>query len=113
MHSKVKIFSGTSNVLLAEKIAKGLNLKLSEIEIIKFQDGEISVLIKENLNGCHCFVVQPVCKPVNDNLMEFLKQISEAKVDQLVIALVKSKVIPYNNIYNPNLNIGKTTNSRT
>ena len=29
------------------------------------------------------------------------------------IALVKSKVIPYNNIYNPNLNIGKTTNSRT
>ena len=45
--------------------------------------------------------------------MEFLKQISEATVDQLVIALVKSKVIPYNNIYNPNLNIGKTTNSRT
>ena len=45
--------------------------------------------------------------------MEFFKQISEAKVEQLIIALVKSKVIPYNNIYNPNLNIGKTTNSRT
>ena len=45
--------------------------------------------------------------------MEFLKQISEAKVEQLIIALVKSKVIPHNNIYNPNLNIGKTTNSRT
>ena len=33
--------------------------------------------------------------------MEFLKQISEAKVEQLIIALVKSKVISYNYIYNP------------
>ena len=33
--------------------------------------------------------------------MEFLKQISEAKVEQLIIAVVKSKVISYNNIYNP------------
>ena len=33
--------------------------------------------------------------------MEFLKQISEAKVEQLIIALVKSKVISYHNIYNP------------
>ena len=92
MHSKVKIFSGTSNVLLAEKIAKGLNLKLSEIEIIKFQDGEISVLIKENLNGCHCFVVQSVCKPVNDNLMEFL-----IIIDALKRAHAKkiTAVVPY------------------
>ena len=92
MHSKIKIFSGTSNISLAEKIASGLNLDLSKIEISKFQDGEISVLIKENLNGCHCFLVQSICKPVNDNLIEFL-----IIIDALRRAHAKkiTAVIPY------------------
>ncbi|MBO6126761.1 MAG: ribose-phosphate diphosphokinase [Clostridia bacterium] len=92
MHSKIKIFSGTSNISLAEKIASGLNLDLSKIEISKFQDGEISVLIKENLNGCHCFLVQSICRPVNDNLIEFL-----IIIDALRRAHAKkiTAVIPY------------------
>ena len=91
-NSKIKIFSGTSNITLAKKIASGLKLDLSKIEISKFQDGEISVLIKENLNGCHCFVVQSICNPVNDNLIEFL-----IIVDALKRAHAKkiTAVIPY------------------
>ena len=39
----VKIFSGNSNVSLASNIAKKLNLKLGDIDVSKFSDGEISV----------------------------------------------------------------------
>ena len=68
----VKIFSGNSNVSLASNIAKKLNLKLGDIDVSKFSDGEISVSIKESVRGKDCFVVQSTCYPVNDNLMELL-----------------------------------------
>lgn len=70
--NSVKIFSGNSNVNLASNIAKKLNLKLGDIDVSKFSDGEISVSIKESVMGKDCFVVQSTCYPVNDNLMELL-----------------------------------------
>ena len=38
----------------------------------KFADGEIDVHILENVRGEDCYVIQPTCPPVNDNLMELL-----------------------------------------
>ena len=42
INSTMKIFSGTSNPGLAEEIANYLGIKLSNIELGKFKDGEIS-----------------------------------------------------------------------
>ena len=72
MQSEVKIFSGTSNIVLAKRISKKLSLSLSSLDIGKFKDGEIFVLVKEKVDSCHCVVVQSLCNPVNDNLMELL-----------------------------------------
>ena len=72
MQSEVKIFSGTSNIVLAKRISEKLDLNLSKVEIGKFKDGEIFVSVKEKVDSCHCVVVQSLCNPVNDNLMELL-----------------------------------------
>jgi len=42
------------------------------IEVGRFSNGEIKVIINENVRGSDVFVVQPTCHPVNDNLMELL-----------------------------------------
>jgi ribose-phosphate pyrophosphokinase len=79
MNQSVKIFSGTSNPKLAKGIADHLGMGLSDIELKKFSDGEISVKIKENVRGAEIFIVQSICNPVNDHLMELLLIIDAAR----------------------------------
>ena len=70
--TEIKIFSGLSNKPLAEAIAKELNLKLSDIEVGHFSDGETSVHIGETVRGRDVFIIQSTSYPVNENLMELL-----------------------------------------
>jgi len=74
----MKIISGSSNRPLAEEIAKYLNISLSEVELRKFKDNEISVKIGENVREIDLFIVQSTCNPANDHLMELLLMIDAA-----------------------------------
>mgnify|MGYP001591530747 FL=1 len=67
-----KVFSGNANPVLAKKICDILGVPLSETKVARFADGEIDAHILENVRGEDCYVVQPTCPPVNDNLMELL-----------------------------------------
>ncbi len=67
-----KVFSGNANPALARKICDLLGVPLSETKVARFADGEIDAHILENVRGEDCYVVQPTCPPVNDNLMELL-----------------------------------------
>lgn len=67
-----KVFSGNANPELAKKICDMLGVPLSETRVARFADGEIDAHILENVRGEDCYVVQPTCPPVNDNLMELL-----------------------------------------
>lgn len=70
---KIKIFSGNSNIMLAERIAKELGIPLGDAKVSTFSDGEITVNINETVRGADVFVVQSVSPPkVNDFLMELL-----------------------------------------
>ena len=69
---EMKIFSGNANKELAEKICAELEVPLSDCEVGRFSDGEISVSINETVRGYDVFLIQPTCPPVNDNLMEAL-----------------------------------------
>jgi ribose-phosphate pyrophosphokinase len=70
--SELKIFAGTSNPSISNRIASHLGIALGEIEIKHFPDGEIFVKIKENIRGRDVFLVQSICKPPNESLMELL-----------------------------------------
>lgn len=72
MNGELKIFSGNSNLPLAEKIANAADIKLGSIEVLKFADGETRVTIAENVRGKDCFIIQSTCPPVNENVMELL-----------------------------------------
>jgi len=74
----MKIFSGSSNPTLAKEIAEYLKIGLSEVEIIKFKDNELSVKICENVRGVDVFIIQPTSNPANDHLMELLLMIDAA-----------------------------------
>jgi ribose-phosphate pyrophosphokinase len=67
-----KVFSGNANPELARKICDILGVPLSATRVSKFADGEIDAHILENVRGEDCYVIQPTCPPVNDNLMELL-----------------------------------------
>jgi ribose-phosphate pyrophosphokinase len=69
---QLKIFSGNANVPLAASICSYLEMPLGEIQVGRFSDGEITVEIKENVRGKDVYVIQPACRPVNENLMELL-----------------------------------------
>lgn len=66
----MRIFSGTSNRPLAEKIAKALDHTLSELEIHIFPDGEKRIRLLDLVVGEHTVVVQPTSTPVDQNYME-------------------------------------------
>ena len=75
----MKVFTGNANPELAGKIAEYLDTKLGEVEITRFPDGEIFVKIRENIRGRDVFIVQPICSPPNENLMELLIMIDAAR----------------------------------
>ncbi|HIF51858.1 MAG TPA: ribose-phosphate diphosphokinase [Thiotrichaceae bacterium] len=66
------IFSGNANPKLSLQAAEYLKMPLGKITVGKFSDGEIMVEINENVRGRDCYIMQPVCMPTNDNLMELL-----------------------------------------
>jgi ribose-phosphate pyrophosphokinase len=75
----MKVFSGTANRPLAERICEHLNIRLGEASVSRFPDGEVRVKIEEDVRGADVFVVQPTCPPVNDNLMELVLLIDAFK----------------------------------
>ncbi len=68
----MKIVSGTSNLPLAQSIAKQLNVPLLDVEISKFKNGEKRVWIKEDLHGENIALVQSFSQPVDEYIIEFL-----------------------------------------
>ncbi|CAL4319671.1 Ribose-phosphate pyrophosphokinase [Buchnera aphidicola (Sipha maydis)] len=70
--SRIKLFSGNSIPRLAKSISKILNLNLGKATVNKFNDGEINVEINENVRGKDTFIIQSICTPSNDNLMELI-----------------------------------------
>ena len=66
------IFSGNANKALGKAVAKNLGMTLGKASVKTFSDGEISVEIEENVRGQDVYIIQPLCDPVNNNLMELL-----------------------------------------
>ncbi|MBL7150329.1 ribose-phosphate pyrophosphokinase [Candidatus Microgenomates bacterium] len=66
----MKIFSGSSNLPLAGKVAKNLGLKLAKIELSQFANGEIRVWVREKVARQKVFILQSLSNPSEKNLIE-------------------------------------------
>jgi ribose-phosphate pyrophosphokinase len=92
MLERIRIFSGNSNVSLAENICGNLGVPLGKANVTTFSDGETRVEINENVRGMDVFIIQSSCPPVNITLMELLIMIDamkRASADRI------TAVIPY------------------
>jgi ribose-phosphate pyrophosphokinase len=75
----MNIFSGSASKKLAGKIAKGLGVELSPVEIFVFPDGEKRIRITENVLGKDCIIVQSASIPPDENYMELFIMIDALK----------------------------------
>ncbi len=85
------VFAGTSNVPLAENIAKSIGIELGSVDIKRFSDGEIWVKYGENIRGREVFIIQSTNPPA-ENLIELLILIDAAR---RASAKKITAVIPY------------------
>lgn len=88
----IKLFSGRSNPELSNAIAEYLGTTVGPMIIKNFADGEIYVQVQESVRGDDVFIIQPLCNPVNENLMELLIIIDAFK---RASAKTITAVIPY------------------
>lgn len=70
--NELKLFSGTANPELAQKIADKLGVEVGELTIRRFSDGEVHARAGQSVRGCDAFIVQSCQTPVNEHLMELL-----------------------------------------
>jgi len=75
----LRIFSGNSNLPLAQSVCSFFDLPLGQATVSTFSDGEIQLEIQENVRGMDVFIVQSTCTPGNQHMMELLIMIDAFK----------------------------------
>lgn len=89
---KLMVFGGNANTALTKSVCSYLQTPLGKSALSRFSDGETSLEILENVRGGDLFVIQPVCAPTNDNLMDLLVMVDamhRASADRI------TAVVPY------------------
>ncbi len=89
---ELKVFAGRAHPALAQSVCDYLGMPLGKCEVTQFSNENIFVRIMENVRSRDVFVIQPVCSPVNNNLVELLIMLDafwRASADRI------TAVIPY------------------
>ena len=80
MYKTLRLYTGSCNRPLAQKIADILGVELSGLALEKFANGEIYARFDESVRGADVFLVQSIAgQSVNDMLMELLVATDAAK----------------------------------
>jgi ribose-phosphate pyrophosphokinase len=79
LFDELKVFSGNAHPQLAQKICDYLGIPLGKMEVFEFSNENIFVRVLENVRQRDVFIVQPICSPVNKNLVELLIMIDAMK----------------------------------
>ena len=91
-NNRLRLFSGSANVPLAQEVARYLGMDLGPMVRKQFADGELYIQIQESIRGCDVYLMQPTCYPVNSHLMELLIMIDACR---RASARQVTAVIPY------------------
>lgn len=73
------IISGRAHPALASAVAKAMGVRLCEVQLGNFANGEISCRINESVRGSDVFVIQTHSSTINDDIMEQAIMIDAAK----------------------------------
>jgi len=76
---ELKVFTGNAHPALAKAVTEYLSIPLGNCEVFQFSNENIFVRILENVRQRDTFVIQPICSPVNKNLVELLIMLDALK----------------------------------
>src|SRR3954453_1638941 len=79
LQPELKVFTGSANHNLAERICRSIGVPLGQATISSFPDTETYIRIEENIRGHDVFIVQPTSPPTNQHLMELLIMVDAAR----------------------------------
>lgn len=77
--SDVVIFSGSAHRTFAEEMCALLGTELSPSRLTRFSNDCMQVQLRANCRQQDVFIVQPICPPTQENLMELLMMIDAAR----------------------------------
>jgi ribose-phosphate pyrophosphokinase len=92
LYGDIKLFAGTANPELAQKIADYLSVELSGRDIITYPNENLLVRLHGSVRGQDVYVIQSTSRPVHRNWMELLILLQTLRLDS---AARITAVIPY------------------
>ncbi len=81
IYGNIKLYSGTGNPQLADKIAKYLNHELSGRDIIEFSNDNLLVRLHDSARGQDVYVIQSTARPIHRNIFEALIMLQTLRLD--------------------------------
>jgi len=72
MNEDLKVFSAGANNALTEEICDRIGIPLSQLDISRFSNDNLSVQVKESVREKDVFVVQSLTQPASDNIMALM-----------------------------------------
>jgi ribose-phosphate pyrophosphokinase len=76
---RLELFSGRSNLPLAQEVAAHLDVSLGDPDLVDFPNSEVRCRFSESIRGADVFIMQSHCRPTNHSIMEQLIMIDAAK----------------------------------
>ncbi|HLA44206.1 MAG TPA: ribose-phosphate diphosphokinase, partial [Aggregatilineales bacterium] len=86
------IFSGQSNLPLAQKICESIGVPLLPTEYRRFSNDNLWIQLSESVRGKDVYIIQSLSERVSDHLMQLLMMVNVARVGD---ARRVTAVIPY------------------
>jgi ribose-phosphate pyrophosphokinase len=81
IYGEIKLYAGSGNPELAQKIADYLEQKLSGRDIVEFPNENLLVRLHDSARGQDVYVIQSTSRPVHKNLMELLIMLQTLQLD--------------------------------
>lgn len=72
LNDNLKVFSGSSNLPLADEVCRYLGIPMGGANLSRFPDGEKFIKLEDDVRGRDCFVIQATNHPVDENIIELL-----------------------------------------
>jgi len=76
---RLQLFSGRTNLALAEEVAAHLGVTLGDPELVDFANSEVRPRFSQSIRGADVFILQSHTAPTNHSIMEQLLMIDAAK----------------------------------
>jgi ribose-phosphate pyrophosphokinase len=89
---EIVVFSGSAHPVLSAEISANLGVSLSPVRLTRFANDCLEVQLQANCRERDVFVIQPLCPPVQENLVELLLMLDAARGAS---AARVTAVIPY------------------